>query len=656
MDFEKLQKLARLIRYYILISSTEAGSGHPTSSFSATEIMTTLMFGGFFKAELDNPHNPDNDRLIFSKGHASPLFYALYAAAGKVSEEELKTLRKFGSKLEGHPTMQFEYTEAATGSLGQGLSVGVGMALNAKLDKSDYRTYVLLGDSEMAEGSIWEAMEIASHYNLDNLIGIIDVNRLGQRGETMLGHDVETYKNRAESFGWQVFSGDGHNPEEVYGLFKLALEDKNGKPKMLVFKTLKGKGVSFLEDKDGWHGKALSREDCEKALVELGEVDKKLIGEIPKPNPLLTFPGATSTLSHPQERIKGMLTRQSQVTGFDPLERGRNKSQSPSTFQGEGRDGVVFSEYKLGDMVATRKAYGNIIAKLVEQNPDIVVLDAEVSNSTYAETVKKNHPERFFEMYIAEQNMVGAALGFSRRGKIPFVSTFAAFFSRAFDQIRMSQYSEPNIKFVGSHVGVSIGEDGSSQMGLEDIAMFRTNYKGVVLYPGDAVSAEKLIAEAAGFEGNVYIRTTRAETPVIYKPDEDFPIGGSKIIKMSEHDVLTIVAAGITLHEAIQAQKVLLMAEIQVRVIDLYSIKPIDTRTLQNAAHETHNLLVVEDHYEEGGIGEAVRSAVSETGARVYSLAVTQMPKSGKPNELLAYEKIDSGAIIEKVKEILKIK
>ena len=617
-----LSNLARLVRYYILTSTTEAGTGHPTSSMSATDLMVGLMFGGFFKADLENPNNPSNDRLIFSKGHAAPLLYSLYAAAGKVSEEELLTLRKFDSRLEGHPTMEFPYTEAGTGSLGQGLSIGVGMALNAKLEKQQYRTYVLMGDSEMAEGSIWEALEIAAHYKLDNLVGIIDVNRLGQRGETLLGHDVKAYKTRLESFGARVWVIDGHNLKTIIKTFKEIESDKSGKTKVVVAKTLKGKGVSFLADKDGWHGKALKPEDLSRALEELGTVEKT-IGKVGTP-----------------------VSQKSKV-----------KSQKyNSKFKS-------YSKYKLGEMVATRKAYGNILSKLVEASNDVVVLDAEVSNSTMAESVKKEYPSKFFEMFIAEQNMVGVALGFSRRGKIPFASTFAAFFSRAFDQIRMSQYANPNIKYVGSHAGVSIGEDGASQMALEDIASFRTLHNGVLLYPSDAVSTEKLVSLAASHFCNVYIRTTRAETPVLYSSDEQFEIGGFKLHKIKSQkskikntvkkSEVLVIGSGITLHESLKAQKQLFDEGIGVDVVDLYSIKPISEK-LVKIAKDAKAVITVEDHYPEGGIGEAVRTRLESLNAPVYSLAVRKMPRSGKPAELLRYEEIDAAAIMNKVKEILK--
>ncbi|HEX9721816.1 MAG TPA: transketolase [Candidatus Paceibacterota bacterium] len=608
-DVKKLEELAKLMRYYILVMTTEAGSGHPTSSLSAVELMCALMFGGVFRANIEDPEHPNNDRLIFSKGHASPLFYALYAAAGAIDEDELRTYRKFQSRLEGHPTMAFPYTEAGTGSLGQGLSIGVGMALNAKyVDKLPYRTYVLLGDSEMAEGSQWEAMQLAAHYKLDNLLGILDVNRLGQRGETMYGHKAQEYEKRIAAFGWHTILVDGHNVEEVLDAYTGATRGGE-RPTMVIAKTFKGKGVSFLEDQGGWHGKALNREEYEKALAELGQVDRFARGQVAKP-----------------------------------------EDHYPHIAEARPADALVYSAKPL----ATRKAYGNAITRLFPEFPNMVVLDAEVSNSTFAETFKAKYPERFFEMYIAEQNMVGAAIGLSRRGKIPFVSTFAAFFTRAADQIRMSQYADANIKFVGSHAGVSIGEDGASQMGLEDIALFRTLHDSLVLYPADEVATERLVEEAVRHEGNVYIRTTRQDTPILYDVAERFPIGGSKTLKASGNDAVTLVAAGITLHEALGAYADLQKEGIAVRVIDLYSVKPLDQRTLEKAARETEAIFVVEDHYPEGGMGEAVAVALSGFGTPVRVLAVRKTPKSGTSEELLDYEEISKDAIMKKIKEALR--
>ena len=604
-----LENIAKLIRYYSLVMSTEAGSGHPTSSLSAADLMTGLLFGGTFKYDLDDPGHPNNDRLIFSKGHASPLFYSLWAAAGKVTEQELLSFRKFDSPLEGHPTRAFRYTEAATGSLGQGLSIGAGMALNAKyLDKLPYRTYVLLGDSEMAEGSQWEAMELAAYYKLNNLIGIMDVNRLGQRGETMYGHDLTVYKDRVSAFGWEAIVIDGHHLPQILTAYKQALQARD-RPVMIIARTIKGKGVSFIEDKNGWHGKALKKDELARALQELGPGDKK----------------ATGTIEKPEDR--------------KPAPAGKSGKAAPVS-------------YSTDKPAATRHAYGTALERIFPKFPEMVVLDAEVSNSTYSDIFKAKYPEQFFEMFIAEQNMVGTAIGLSVRGKTPFVSTFAAFLTRAFDQIRMSQYSHANIKFCGSHAGVSIGEDGSSQMGLEDLAMFRTLLDSVVLYPSDAVSTEKLVEIMAEHKGIAYLRTTRKDTPILYRNDEVFRIGGSKTLKSSRKDIATIVAAGITVHEALKAYEELKASGILVRVIDLYSIKPVDVSSLKRAASETGAIITVEDHFAEGGIGEAVMSSIAEQPSPVYSLSVRKMPKSGKPEELLEYEEISKKAIIKKVKEI----
>ena len=609
---DHLPEIAKLLRYYCLVSTSAAGSGHLTSSLSAVELMTVLYFGGFLKYDLKNPDHPDNDRVIFSKGHAAPLFYSLYAVAGKLTEADLKTLRHIDSPLEGHPSIRFPYTEVATGSLGQGLSVGVGLAINAKyLDSSTYKTYVLLGDSERAEGQVWEAMQLASYYKLNNLVGIIDVNRLGQRGETMTGHDVSDYAYKARAFGWETIVIDGHNLTEVAKAYQKASLVKDV-PVMIIAKTIKGKGLSFLEDQDNWHGKALSQDHLQKALIELGDVNVSL-----KENILL------------------------------PKEIGLKKSQSNEIKLDK------FLAKPVKKHLATRKAYGNAITKLGAKNQKIVVLDAEMGNSTFANIFAAAFPDRFFEMFIAEQNMISVAVGLSRMGKIPFISTFASFLTRAFDQIRMAQYSKANIKLIGSHAGVSIGQDGPSQMGLEDISMFRSIRDSVVLYPSDAVSTEKLVQQMTNHKGISYLRTTRIDTPIIYKLDEEFKIGGSKVIYQSKKDVATVIAAGITLHEAMKAYRQLRKNKINIRVIDLYSIKPLDIETLMKSAQETKALVTAEDHYQFGGIGEAVKAALVNQNTPVHSLYVDQQPRSGQPAELLALEKIDAAAIVEKVRSLI---
>lgn len=605
-----MEELSKLVRTWILTSSTSAGSGHPSSSLSAVELMVGLFFGDFFRFKIDNPQYPNNDRLIFSKGHASPLFYSIWAAANGLPADELMTFRHFGGRLDGHPTLEFPFTEVPTGSLGQGLSVGVGMALNAqRLDTVPYRTFVLLGDSEMAEGSVWEAIQCAGYNHLSSLVGILDVNRLGQRGATMLGHDVEGYERRIAAFGWATHVIDGHDLAQVCEAYQWAKQHVD-QPCMIIAKTLKGKGVSFIEDKDGWHGKTLSKEECDRALTEIGPVDESLRG-------VLAIPDDTAPITPAIMPIKDL--------AYAPADK----------------------------LVATRRAYGNALVRLMSSNPSLVVLDAETSNSTYAELVKKDYSNRFFEMYIAEQNMVGVALGLSRRGKKPCVSTFAAFFSRAFDQIRMTQYADANILFCGSHAGVSIGEDGASQMGLEDIAMFRTLLNSVVLYPSDPICAERLVELAIAHHGVTYIRTTRKETPFLYTAADEFKIGGSRVLRSSNADVATLVGAGVTLHEALAAHDALKTEGIMTRVVDLYSIKPIDRDTLQKCARETRVIITIEDHYAQGGLGEAVMSAVAPIGGKVLQLAVSRMPKSGKPDVLLDYEDISARAIAAKVRELV---
>lgn len=606
-----LQDLSQLVRHHILTSTTEAATGHPTSSLSATDLMTALFFK-YLRTDLDHHDHPNNDRVIFSKGHAAPLFYALYAAAGVVSEKELMSLRKLGSRLQGHPTPQFRYAEAATGSLGQGLSIGVGMALNGKnLDQLPYRTFVLLGDGEMAEGSVWEAIQLAAYYKLDNLVAIVDVNRLGQSQETMYGHDAEAYSKRIAAFGWDVVTIDGHSFPEIEKAFETSFV-ANGRPKVIVAKTIKGKGVSFTEDKAGWHGKALSVADLEKALKELGPVDLSLKGKIQKPED--KKPAVAASMKAP------------------------------------------VPTYKKGDLVATRKAYGMALARLIGQYPNLVSIDAETKNSTFAEILMEKKKDHYFEMFIAEQNMIGVGVGFARRGKIPFASSFAAFLTRGFDQIRMAAVSEANLKCAGSHVGVSIGEDGPSQMGLEDIAMFRSVFGTTVLYPSDAVSTEALVEGMIKTPGIGYLRTSRPATPVLYDVGEPFPVGGSKTLRSSAKDAVTLVAAGITLHESLKAADALSKEGIAVRVIDAYSVKPIDAKTLRKASQETKALVVVEDHWPEGGLGDAVLEALAEhPGAPVYKVAVRIMPGSGKPDELVEQAGLSANAIVRKIKEVISV-
>ncbi len=604
--------VAQQLRVDSIRASTAAGSGHPTSSMSAADLMAVLL-AKYLTYDFNQPHNPLNDHLIFSKGHASPLLYSLYKAAGAVTDQELLTFRKFGSRLEGHPTPLIPWVDVATGSLGQGLPIGVGVGLAGKyLDKLPYHVWVLLGDSEMAEGSVWEAFDHASHYRLSNLTAIIDVNRLGQRGETMLGWNVEAYVARARAFGWNALEIYGHDLEEIDHAFEQALSYPDG-PTVIVAHTVKGKGVSFVENKNGWHGKALSPDEAKQAIAELGG-ERNLIVKPRPPDP------------------------------HQPLARGATQA-------------VKLPTYKLGDKVATRKAYGDALVALGAARPEVVALDGEVSNSTFADEFAKAYPDRYFEMYIAEQQLVAAAVGLQVRGYTPFASTFAAFLARAYDFVRMAAISRANIRLSGSHAGVSIGEDGPSQMALEDLAMMRAVHGSTVLYPSDATSTAALVAAMADRSGISFIRTTRGNTTVLYESGESFPIGGSKVVRRSDQDQVTVVAAGITLQEALAAYDQLAAQGIKIRVIDCYSVKPIDVGTLREANEATNGrVVVVEDHWPEGGLGDAVLEAFD--GARpaptVARLAVREMPSSGKPAELLHAAGIDAVAIVEAVTRLVQ--
>lgn len=650
-----LEDIGKWLRRSIIEMTTKAGSGHPTSSLSSVELMSVLFFGasGFFRYDVSDPENRENDRLIFSKGHASPLFYALWAIAGGIDRKELETFRKFGSSLEGHPTRALSFVEVPTGSLGQGLAVGIGEALamrsmkcemrnagsknqegkfqTSDLKSQDPKVFVLLGDSELSEGSVWESARIALHYRLGNLIVIVDVNRLGQSNETMDGWDVEKIAQRFEAFGWRSICVDGHSIEAIASAYEMAGSGSEI-PTAIIAKTIKGKGVSFLEDKEGWHGKSLSKEECEKALFEIGEVDDNMKGVLQKP--------ITHDLQPTMENGEQSIDKRNLTSHFQ-----LPTSLSSSTLH--------VTRYTLGEMVSPRSAYGKALVETAMMDDRIVALDAEVKNSTYSGDFEKVFPDRFYEMFIAEQTMVGVATGIARRGYTPFVSTFSAFFTRAFDQIRMASYADVPLVCVGSHCGVSIGEDGASQMGLEDIAMFRSVLGSVVFYPGDANAMRACVRLASNQKGITYIRSTRAELPVLYKENEKFAAGGSKTLRESDQDSATIVASGITLHEALKAYDILQKEGVSVRVIDAYSVKPIDTEVIQKAVRETGKIIVVEDHFAEGGLADAVREAVNSeqvTGDReiqVISLAVRKRPRSGTPEELLRYEEIDAEAIVK---------
>ena len=608
-DVERWRELGQQLRVDSVRAAAVTNSGHPTSSMSAADLMAVLL-SKYLHCDFGEPKYPGNDHLIFSKGHASPLLYSLYKAAGAISEEELLTFRKFGSRLEGHPVPELPWVDVATGSLGQGLPISVGVALSGKyLDRLPYRVWTLCGDSEMAEGSMWEAFEHAAFYELENLTAILDINRLSQRGETMHGWDVDSYANRARAFGWKAIEIDGHDFEEIDGAFAEAIET-HGQPTAIIARTIKGKGVKAVENKEGWHGKAL--DDPEGAIQELGGIRNEVV-EVAKPE----------GDAKPHEFEAG------------PLELPR---------------------YELGEEVATRKAYGDALAALGGSDGRVVALDGEVSNSTFAEIFREAHPDRYFEMYIAEQQMVATAVGLQVRGWHPFASSFACFLSRAYDFIRMAAISRATMSLCGSHAGVSIGEDGPSQMALEDLAEFRAVHSSTVLYPSDPNQTAKLVGQMTQLPGISYIRTTRAATPVIYGSDEEFPIGGSKVVRSSEDDDVAIVAAGITLHEALKAADALAGEGVSARVIDLYSVKPIDVETLREAAEATNGRIVtVEDHWPEGGLGEAVLSAFAEADERpqVVKLAVESMPGSGKPSELMAAAGIDAEHIAEAVKRLV---
>ncbi|MBP95024.1 transketolase [Candidatus Poribacteria bacterium] len=603
-----LSQKANNLRIHSIVSTSESGSGHPTTCMSAADIVSVLFFHSM-RYDIHHADHPNNDRFVLSKGHAAPLLYAAWAEAGIIEVDDLLNLRKIDSDLEGHPTPRLPWVDVATGSLGQGLSVGLGMAINGKyLDQLDYRVYVLMGDGETAEGGVWEAAALAAHYKLDNLVGIVDVNGIGQSQQTMYGFDVDSYCRRFESFGWNTISIDGHDIGQIISAFIQAHSIKE-QPTMIVAKTFKGRGVSFTENVDGWHGKSIPDEQLEQALKELGPV-------VDVPVPI--------------------------------------QAPTVSKLQSQSVSKIEPPKYQIGNEIATRSGYGTALAKLAAANPNVVALDGDTKNSTYAEQILEVDENRYFEMYIAEQNLVGAGIGLSKRGKIPFVSTFAAFFARAYDQIRMSAISQANIKYVGSHCGASIGEDGPSQMGLEDLAMFRAIPDAVVLYPSDPVATERLVAESAEYDGIVFLRTSRPKTSVIYNNKEMFPIGGSKILRSSENDQITVVGAGVTVHEILKAYRELRADELLIRVIDLYSVKPIDAQTLIKSAESTGNIIItVEDHYPEGGIGEAVQSAVSENGICVHKLAINGIPRSGQPDELLRAFGIDANSIVKKVKAVL---
>ena len=604
-----LKNIATRLRIDSVRSTTEAGSGHPSTCCSAAEIMAALFFTEM-RYDPRDPKNPDNDRFVLSKGHAAPILYAAWAEAGIIPREEVLTLRRIDSDLEGHPTPRLPWVDVGTGSLGQGICAAVGMALNARRIGSEYRTYVLLGDGEVAEGSVWEAAHNASHYALDNLCAIIDVNGLGQAGPTQWQHDMDAYAVKWRAFDWHTIVVDGHDVPAVLDALEEARRTK-GRPTMILARTVKGKGISFIEGKNGWHGKPLKKGDEMQRAID--ELEKQFVEEDEPVSP------------PPPPRSKS--------------------APAPANVT------LDAPSYKLGDQVATREAFGDAIAKLGAKDTRVIALDADVKNSTFTETFEQRiGPERIVQNYIAEQQMTGAAMGLAARGAIPFAATFAAFFTRAYDFLRMSAISNLNVKLAGSHAGVSIGEDGPSQMALEDLAMTRAQPNFAVLYPSDAVSTERLVEKMAYHQGPVYMRTSRPKTPVIYGPNETFTIGGLKVVRESANDVATVVAAGITLFEALKAHDELTSMGKSIRVIDLYSLQPIDGATLLRCAKDTQGrLITVEDHYEAGGIGDAVATAVAPGGFTVHRLAVREIPRSGRPEELIDRYGISARHIVRAV-------
>ena len=610
-----LTNIATQLRIDSIRSTSESGSGHPTSCCSMADVMAALFFAEM-RFDPKDPHNPDSDRFVLSKGHAAPILYAAWAEAGLFDRSELLKLRASGSDLEGHPTPRLSFVDVATGSLGQGICAAIGTALNARRIASPYRTYVLLGDGESAEGSVWEAADVATMDRLDSLCGITDVNGLGQSRATMWQHDMDQFARRWKAFGWHPIVIDGHDMHAILDAFAEAKTIK-GQPTMILARTIKGKGVSFAEGRDGWHGRAFKKgEELDSALAELETQF------VPMP---AGAPSLSSQIQKPAPATRAMVTP---------------KAVAPPA-------------YTLGDQVATREAYGAALAKLGAADPRVVALDADVKNSTFSDKFEKAFPDRFYQNFIAEQVMVGAAMGLAARGAIPFPSTFACFLSRAADFIRMAAISNVNIKLAGSHAGVSIGEDGPSQMALEDLAMCRTEPNYAVLYPCDAVSTERLIALMAYHPGPAYMRTSRPKTPVIYANDETFTIGGLKVLRESAADVATVIGAGVTVFEALKAYDQLKAGGTAIRVIDLYSVSPVDAAGLIAAGTATGGrLITVEDHYSAGGIGDAVAEAVASAGLAVHRLAVREIARSGKPDELLDKYGISARHIVEAVKKV----
>ncbi len=605
VDIKQLKEIANILRKDSLVITSKAGSGHPTSCLSCAEIMATLFFNEM-KYDVNNADNLNNDEFVLSKGHAAPIYYSCLYHSG-CARYPLDSLRKLNSVWEGHPTPFTRWIKFATGSLGQGLSLGAGMALSQKMQKRKSKTFVLIGDSEMAEGSNWEAIQFASHYNLNNLVAIVDLNGLGQRGETMIGHNAKLLSLRFSTFGWNAIVVDGHNIQQLLGAFERA--KKSEKPTAIIAKTLKGKGVSFLENKEGWHGKALNENELKKALSQIKA------GDFPLMN-----------IQRPLE----INMKEEKLGALKPL------------------------QIKVKENYSTREIYGLALANLAKSHHNVLAIDAEVSNSTFSEEVKKQNKNQFIEGYIMEQNLIGVSLGMSKKGYNVYSSSFAAFLERAHDQLRMATLSKPNLTICGSHCGVSIGQDGASQMGLEDIGMFRSLPNSILLYPSDAISTEKMVYLSTITPGLKYIRTTRGKYPILYNKDEEFAVGEFKVLRQTGKDKIVLIGSGVTLHESLKAHEELKKAKIDSAVIDLYCIKPLDIKKLSQFIKSHGNkVIITEDHYKEGGIGEMLMTELSGSGIVIKSLAVKEIPHSGSPEELLDKYGINAKAIVSEAKKIV---
>lgn len=621
-----LAHVALQLRIDSLRATTQAKSGHPTSCLSIADMIATIFFH-ILRYDIKNPKNRNNDRFILSKGHAIPVVYAAYKQLGVISDQELLELRTFDSPLEGHPTARFAYNEAATGSLGQGLSVGVGMAINARMEKLDYRTIVMMGDAEVAEGSVWEAAELASYYRLNNLVGVIDCNRLGQSGQTMHEHETKRYADKFAAFGWHTLLIDGHNFDQIADAFAQA-QLMTEKPTMIIAKTYKGHGLDSIENLNGFHGKPLTNAELEPAIQSL-QIRFKGATKLAQSKPFI-MPHPEGNDEHEHHRMSGGAL---------------NIIQDPNG-----------SRFAQGNSISTRKAFGYALTALGRANSAVVALDGDVKNSTYTDIFEAEFPDRFIQCFVAEQNMVGTAVGLQARGKVPFAVTFGAFFTRAHDQIRMAGIGRNAVRLCGSHCGVSIGQDGPSQMALEDIALMRAIPGSIVLYPSDGVSTYKLVEQMGHYhDGISYLRTTRADMPILYGKHENFFLGECKVLRRTGNDQVCIIAAGITLYEALKAHESLWARDISISVVDLYSIKPLPVEQIIDLARDANNkIITVEDHYVQGGFGEAIASALVNTGITVQTIGVTGLSRSGTPEELLNFAGIDAQAIVKAVELMLR--